>query len=64
MNYFYYYFINKDAFICDFSNDDSWTLYRDTDIVCLGDTHIIYMCLSLMGLALYYPISTFLYPNL
>eukprot|EP00828_Plagiopyla_frontata_P045261 TRINITY_DN7692_c0_g1_i1.p1 TRINITY_DN7692_c0_g1~~TRINITY_DN7692_c0_g1_i1.p1 ORF type:complete len:228 (-),score=16.55 TRINITY_DN7692_c0_g1_i1:75-758(-) len=36
----------------------------DTDVVCLGDTHIIYMCLSIMGLALYYPISTFLYPNL
>ena len=36
---------------------------RDSDIVCLSDDHIKYMLVALLGLTLYYPLSTFLYPN-
>lgn len=36
----------------------------DSTIMCTSDTHIRYMGVSFLSLMLYYPISTFMYPNL
>lgn len=51
-----------DTFVCNF-NTVPYTLYRDDTIVCLGDQHFLYMALAFIGIGIYYPLSTFLYPD-
>ena len=50
------------VFACDMSGS-TWKLYRE-DIECFGGEHWLYMCFGLLGMLLYYPVATFMYPNL
>lgn len=38
-------------------------MLRDDEIECLSDEHILYMTWAIVGLGLYYPMSTFFFPN-
>lgn len=38
-------------------------MYRAEDVECLSNMHILYMVLAFIGLGLYYPMSTFFFPN-
>jgi hypothetical protein len=51
-----------DAFVCNF-NVKPFVMLRDPTIECLGDTHFLLIALSLVGIGIYYPLSTFLYPD-
>jgi len=50
------------AYVCDYS-ELPWTLTRDSDIECLSDEHALYMGMGAIALLIYYPISTFMFPN-
>lgn len=54
-------FIN--SFVCDWTTNYPWNLYIDNSIQCLSDTHIMYMSVGFLSLGLYYPLSTFMFPN-
>lgn len=63
----YFMFIMKtliDAFICKWDGDGPWMLYRDKSVQCLTNTHVLYVTCAIIGLLLYYPVSTFIYPVL
>jgi len=51
-----------EAYVCNFSKSP-WTLRSDSTILCLSDNHLKYMAIATVGILLYYPISTFMYPN-
>jgi len=51
-----------EAYVCNFSKVP-WTLRSDSTILCLSDDHIKYMGIATLAILLYYPISTFMYPN-
>lgn len=40
------------------------TLRIDPSIICFQDTHFMYIGISLVGIGIYYPLSTFLFPGL
>lgn len=48
-----------DAYICDYSNLP-YQFFRDKTIECLTNYHYIYMGLGLIGVGIYYPLSTYL----
>lgn len=39
-------------------------MIRDSSISCLSDDHLNYMFLALLGIIIYYPLSTFMFPNI
>ena len=51
-----------DAFVCRWDGPAPWYLYRaasgSTQIECLSTKHVTLMCMSILGLLLYYPVST------
>lgn len=51
-----------DAYICDYS-DIPYKFARNTTIECLSTDHYIYMGLGLIGVGIYYPLSTYLQPT-
>ncbi|CAD8052814.1 unnamed protein product [Paramecium sonneborni] len=51
-----------DAYICDYSNLP-YQFFRDKTIECLTNYHYIYMGLGLIGVGIYYPLSTYLQPT-
>jgi hypothetical protein len=52
-----------DTYVCKWSGERPWYLYRDSSLVCLSDEHIYYIVLGLLGMFIYYPLSTFMFPN-
>jgi len=52
-----------DVFSCDY-RDEPWVLYSNENVECLGDTHGTLFGLASLGIVLYYPLASFLYPNL
>ncbi|KRX02161.1 hypothetical protein PPERSA_06356 [Pseudocohnilembus persalinus] len=52
-----------DSFICVWEGDSPWYLYRDQNIVCLSNSHVLYMIGAVIGILCYYPVSTFMFPN-
>lgn len=48
-----------DAFICDYTSFP-YKFERNTSLECLSDYHYIYMGLALLGVGIYYPLSTYL----
>lgn len=51
------------CFICEWDGDGPWKFHADPKIECLSEPHIIYMVLGFIGLIIYYPVSTFMFPN-
>ncbi|CAD8042913.1 unnamed protein product [Paramecium primaurelia] len=51
-----------DAYICDYS-DLPYKFARNTSIECLSTNHYIYMGFGLLGVGIYYPLSTYLQPT-
>eukprot|EP00743_Colponemidia_sp_Colp-15_P008836 GILK01009643.1.p1 GENE.GILK01009643.1~~GILK01009643.1.p1 ORF type:complete len:1711 (-),score=140.75 GILK01009643.1:12-5117(-) len=39
-----------------------WVVYR-TSLTCWSGLHYLYVCAAIIGVLVYYPISTFMYPN-
>lgn len=52
-----------DAFSCNY-DVNPWTLYEDPTIICNEGTHYLYIFLAVIGVLLYYPLSSFLFPNI
>lgn len=52
-----------DSFSCNY-DVKPWTLYEDPNIECNTDTHYIYVFFASLGVVLYYPLSSFLFPNI
>ena len=52
-----------DTFSCNYSVKP-WTLYEDPSILCNTDTHYFYIFFAALGIILYYPLSSFLFPNI
>lgn len=52
-----------DSFICVWEGEAPWYLYRDSTIECLSNEHLVLMVGSIIGLIVYYPVSTFMFPN-
>lgn len=48
-----------DAFVCDY-DVTPYVMVRDSSIECLSSNHYLYMGLALIGVAIYYPLSTYL----
>ena len=63
-----------DDFSCDYRRvllflpkiilQDPWTIYSNRDVECLSQKHKNYMGGAVIGILLYYPLSSLLYPNL
>ncbi|CAK75391.1 unnamed protein product (macronuclear) [Paramecium tetraurelia] len=51
-----------DAYICDYSSLP-YKFARETSVECLTSEHYIYMGLGLIGVGIYYPLSTYLQPT-
>ncbi len=52
-----------DTFSCNY-DVKPWTLYEDSTLNCNEETHYIYVFLAGLGILLYYPLSSFLFPNI
>lgn len=52
-----------DTFSCNY-DVKPWTLYEDPTIICNDQTHYIYVFFASIGILLYYPLSSFLFPNI
>ncbi len=52
-----------DALACDYESDP-WTTYTASGLTCWEGLHFLYVGCSLLGIVIYYPMSTFMYPNL
>ncbi|EAR90173.2 transmembrane protein, putative (macronuclear) [Tetrahymena thermophila SB210] len=53
-----------DSFVCNWSQVQPWYLVRDSSIMCFDNTHYIHMFFALFGLLIYYPFTTFIFPNI
>ncbi|KAL4473833.1 hypothetical protein ABPG74_022697 [Tetrahymena malaccensis] len=53
-----------DSFVCNWSQVQPWHLVRDSSIMCFDNTHYIHMFFALLGLFIYYPFTTFIFPNI
>lgn len=51
-----------DSFVCNYKVKP-YVLIRDTSIECLSDTHSVYVGLAMIGVVIYYPLSTYLLPT-
>lgn len=56
-------FLNVFSCTYDDSNGD-WYVTRNSDLTCFSSFHSMYIGLAVIGLILYYPGSTLLYPNI
>eukprot|EP01016_Furgasonia_blochmanni_P038283 TRINITY_DN4607_c0_g1_i1.p1 TRINITY_DN4607_c0_g1~~TRINITY_DN4607_c0_g1_i1.p1 ORF type:complete len:501 (+),score=67.90 TRINITY_DN4607_c0_g1_i1:3-1505(+) len=52
-----------DPLSCNY-NRAPWTLYVDATVVCNSIEHTLLLLLAIGGLLMYYPLQTFLYPNM
>lgn len=52
-----------DSYACDFAGTRPYHLIRDNNIECFSPEHMFLMGCGLVGLIIYYPISTFMSPN-
>lgn len=53
------------AFSCTYDQDTTnWYVTRNSDLTCFDDSHSMYLGLSVLGVILYYPGATLLYPNI
>lgn len=52
-----------DIFVCNFEGERPWFLSRLKSVECFSDAHIVYMLFGLIGIVIYYPLSTLIYPN-
>lgn len=52
-----------DTFSCNY-NVKPWTLHENPNMICNDDTHYTYVFLASLGIILYYPLSSFLFPNI
>jgi hypothetical protein len=53
------------VFSCTYDDSDGdWYVTRNSDLTCFSSTHSMYIGLAVLGLILYYPGSTLLYPNI
>lgn len=54
-----------DALSCIYyESTDQWLLIRNSDIECFSSTHAVYFSLSILAIAIYYPLATLLYPTI
>ncbi|KAL4473469.1 hypothetical protein ABPG72_012148 [Tetrahymena utriculariae] len=53
-----------DSYVCNWSQAQPWYLVRDRSIMCFDNTHYIHMFFALLGLLIYYPFTTFIFPNI
>ncbi len=50
-------------FACDYESSP-WTTYTLSGLTCWDGIHFLYVGCALLGIIVYYPMSTFMYPNL